>query len=134
MAEATRLPSLSDALEWGGRRIDGMGGRGIGRVMGIHVDAEGGEPRWVVIRLGALSGSTAIPFEHVAEVGGRLWAAYERDWVREAPRIRPNEPLTREQEIELCAHWGIHEGKGRAAEVEEREGGELTAVPGADRD
>ena len=47
-----------------------------------------------LIRLGPLAGCTAIPFEHVAEGAGRLWAAYERDWVREAPRFKPDEALT----------------------------------------
>ncbi|MGB0095024.1 MAG: hypothetical protein WBP81_21130, partial [Solirubrobacteraceae bacterium] len=60
---------------------------------------------------------------------GRLWAAYDRDWIREAPRFRPNESLTALQELELCAHWGVREQHGRAAEVAERGEDEITAVP-----
>ena len=48
---------------------------------------------------------------------GRLWAAYDKDWIREAPRFRPSESLTALQELELCEHWGIQEGQGRAAEL-----------------
>jgi hypothetical protein len=123
------LPSLDEALAWEGMQIDGLGNNTLGRIAGIHVDAEDGEPRWAVIRLGPLAGSTAIPFEHVAEGAGRLWAAYDRDWIREAPRFRPNESLTALQELELCAHWGIREGQGRAAEVAEQDADEITAVP-----
>ncbi len=123
------LPTLEDAQAWDGMQIDGLGNRTLGRIAGIHVDAEDGEPRWAVIRLGPLAGSTAIPFEHVAEGAGRLWAAYDRDWVREAPRFRPDESLTALQELELCAHWGIREGNGRAAEVAEQDADEITAVP-----
>ena len=104
------LPSLDDAITWDGKQIDGLGNKSLGRLAGIHVDANDGEPRWALIRLGPLAGCTAIPFEHVAEGAGRLWAAYERDWIREAPRFRPNESLTALQELELCAHWGIREG------------------------
>ena len=100
------LPTLEDALQWEGLPIDGLGNKTLGRIAGIHVDAESGEPRWALIRLGPLAGCTAIPFEHVAEGAGRLWAAYERDWIREAPRFRPSESLTAMQELELCAHWG----------------------------
>jgi hypothetical protein len=133
MPEATTrttpsLPSLEEALAWDGMQIDGLEGRKLGRVAGIHVDAEDGEPRWIVIRLGRLAGCTAIPHGHVAVGPGRLWAAYEHDWVREAPRFRPTEPLTAVHEIELCAHWGIRERRGRAAEVAGRED-EVTAVP-----
>jgi hypothetical protein len=123
------LPSLDEALGWDGMQIDGLGNKTLGRIAGIHVDAEDGEPRWALIRLGPLAGCTAIPFEHVAEGAGRLWAAYERDWIKEAPRFRPNESLTALQELELCAHWGIREGQGRAAEVAKQDADEITAVP-----
>jgi hypothetical protein len=122
-------PTLKDATGWEGMQIDGLGNKTLGRVAGIHVDAEDGEPRWALIRLGPLAGCTAIPFEHVAEGAGRLWAAYDRDWIREAPRFRPNESLTALQELELCAHWGIREKQGRAAEVAEKDADEITAVP-----
>lgn len=138
MAEAAseqqraELPSLEQAIRWIGMRIDGLGGRTLGRVAGLHVDAEDGEPRWTVIRLGPIAGCTAIPFGHVAEGAGRLWAAYEREWVREAPRFKPNEALTALQELEICAHWGIREGKDRAAEVADRDADEISAVPAED--
>jgi hypothetical protein len=83
----------------------------------------------VVVRLGALAGSTGLPFEHVAEGAGRLWAAYERGWVRNAPRFNPDEALTAEHELELCAHWGIRAGQGRTAELSEHDEEEITAVP-----
>jgi len=127
--ERAPLPTLEEALRWEGLRIDGLGRETLGRIAGIHADATDGEPRWAVIRLGVLAGCTAIPFEHVAEGAGRLWAAYERDWVREAPRFRPHDSLTALQELELCAHWGIREGQGRAAEVAFRDADEVSAVP-----
>src|SRR5436309_11098756 len=123
------LPTLEEALKWNGLRIDGLGNVTLGRVAGIHVDANDGEPRWALIRLGPLAGCTAIPYEHVAEGAGRLWAAYDKDWIREAPRFRPNESLTALQELELCEHWGVREDQGRAAEVAEKDADEITAVP-----
>jgi hypothetical protein len=126
------MPTLEKAKAWEGMQMDGLGNKSLGRIAGIHVDAEDGEPRWALIRLGPLAGCTAIPFDHVAQGAGRLWAAYERDWIREAPRFRPNESLTALQELELCAHWGIREQQGRAAEIAEREADEITAVPAGD--
>jgi hypothetical protein len=126
------LPSLDQTLGWNGMRIDGIGNRSLGRIAGIHVDAEDGQPRWVLIRLGPIAGCTAIPFEHVAEGAGKLWAAYERDWVREAPRFRPTEPLTADQELELCAHWGVRDDRGRSAELSSQDADEITAVPAED--
>jgi hypothetical protein len=116
-------------MKWENLPLDGLGNKTLGRVAGIHLDAEDRKPRWVLIRLGPLAGCTAIPFEHVAAGAGRLWAAYERDWIREAPRFRPNESLTRDQELELCAHWSIGEGQGRAAEIAGRDADAITAAP-----
>jgi hypothetical protein len=127
-----RLPGPDEVRHWVGMRVDGVGNRTIGRVAGIHVDAEDGQPRWAAVRLGPLKGCTAIPFEHVAEGAGRLWAGYERDWVREAPRFRANEALTADNELELCAHWGIRDEVGRAAEVLKHGNDEITAVPATD--
>jgi hypothetical protein len=121
--------SLAEAIEWLEMPIDGLGGTTLGRVAGIHVDAEDGEPRWVLIRLGPLAGCTAIPVEHVAEVAERLWAGYDRDMIHKAPRFRPNESLSAVQELELATHWQIDEGQGRAAEVVDLEASEITAVP-----
>jgi hypothetical protein len=126
---APKLPKLSEVQHWIGLRVDGIGNRTLGRVAGLHVDVEDGEPRWVVIRLGPIAGCTAIPYEHVAEGAGRLWAAYERDWVREAPRFRPGEALSADNERELCAHWAIRENQGRAAQLKGTDGDEISAVP-----
>jgi hypothetical protein len=123
------LPKLEEALEWEGLPVDGLGNKTLGKVAGIHVDAEDGNPRWALIRIGPIAGCTAIPYEHVAEGAGRLLAAYERDWIREAPRFRPHESLTAVQELELCAHWGIGEKQGRAAEVAKLDAEEISAVP-----
>jgi hypothetical protein len=121
--------SLAEAIEWLEMPIDGLGGKTLGRVAGIHLDAEDSEPRWLLIRLGPLAGCTAIPVEHAAEAAERLWCSYDRDWVNKAPRFKPDESLTAAQELELAAHWGIGEERGRAAEVSGRDGDEITAVP-----
>ena len=123
------LPKLEEALKWDGMPVDGLGNKSLGRISGIHVDAEDGDPRWALIKIGPIAGCTAIPFEHVAEGAGRLWAAYERDWIRQAPRFRPHESLTAGQELELCAHWGIGQSQGRAAEVAGKDADDITAVP-----
>lgn len=128
-AGRTRLPSLEEAEHWVGLQVDGLGDRTLGRLAGLHVDAEDGEPRWAVIRLGPVAGCTAIPFEHVAEGAGRLWAGYERGLVRVAPRFKRDEALTAEHERELCEHWGIREQTGRAAEVAHRDPDEISALP-----
>jgi hypothetical protein len=128
-ARRPRLPTLDEARPWIGMRIDGLENRALGRAAGLLVDVDDGQPRWVVVRVGPIAGCTAIPFAHVAEGAGRLWAAYERSWVRQAPRFRPDEALLAGDERDLCAHWGIREDQGRAAEVKGRPEDQVSSVP-----
>jgi hypothetical protein len=121
--------SRAEAIEWLEMPVDGLGGKSLGRVAGIHVDAGDGEPRWLLIKLGPLAGCTAVPVEHTAEAAERLWIPYDRDSIHAAPRFKPDESLSASQELELAAHWGIGEGRGRAAEVADRDADEISAVP-----
>jgi hypothetical protein len=123
------MTELDEARHWIGLKLDGVESKPLGKIAGLHVDAEDGEPRWALVRIGPLAGCTAVPFEHVAEGAGRLWAAYDRDLIREAPRFRPKEALTAQQELELCSYWGIRDDKARAAEVANRDADEISAVP-----
>ncbi|MGZ5333690.1 MAG: PRC-barrel domain-containing protein [Solirubrobacterales bacterium] len=123
------LPSLEEALEWRGLRVDDSGGGSLGKISGIHVDAESNDPKWVIAKIGMFSGEAAIPFEHVAEAGGRLWAAYDRDAVRNSPKLKANQVLSSRQELQLCEHYGIRPKIGRAAELADRDGDDVSAVP-----
>lgn len=129
--EAAPLPSLEEALTWDGEPVDDAGGHKLGRVTGVFADAETGEPKWLVLRMGRLAGEAAVPFEHTAEGGGRVWVAYERDAVRNSPKLSSGQKLTAGQELQLCEHYGIRVGIGRAGEVADREGAEVTAIPAA---
>ena len=121
--------SLADAIEWLEMPVDGLGGKSLGRVAGIHLDVEDEQPRWLLIKLGPLAGCTAVPIDHAAEAAERVWVGYERDRVSGAPRFKPNESLTASQELELASHWGIGEARGRPAELAGRGPDEVTAVP-----
>ncbi len=126
----TAPPSLAEAKGWIGDRVDEIGGSEIGQVHGLFVDAEDGKPSWLIARQGRLKGTlVAIPISNCAGGGGRVWVAHERDPIRSAPVVDPTRPLLREHELTICAHYGIGEGLGRAAEVAGRDGGAVTSQP-----
>jgi PRC-barrel domain len=121
------LPTLAEARGWIGFRVDEIGGSSIARVQDVYVDQESGEPVWLVIKLGRFGKLTALPLRDCAGGTGHLWAAYPRELIRGAPTVEPQTPLTREQELELCAHFGIHDGQARAGEIEGRPEGAVTS-------
>jgi hypothetical protein len=71
-----------------------------------------------------------VPIADCAAGGGRAWVAHGRDAIRSAPVVDPGRPLLREHELTICAHYGIGEHVGRAAEVARHAEGSLTSQPG----
>jgi hypothetical protein len=128
---AAAPPSLGEARGWIGHRVDEIGGGSIGKVHGLFADAGSGEPSWLIAKLGRSGRSlVAIPLRDCAAGGGHVWVAQERETIRSAPVVDPTRPLLREHELTICAHYGIGESVGRAAEVAGRPEGAVTSRPG----
>ncbi len=121
MTDAPAAPppnTLEEARGWIGLRIDEIGGKELGQVYGFFVDADGGAPTWLIARVGRRRGVlVAVPLRDCAAGGGRVWVAHGRETIRRAPVVDPTRPLLREHELTICAHYGIGEAVGRAAEV-----------------
>jgi hypothetical protein len=130
MAEAARL-SAAEAMRWLGADIAELDGDAVGQVQGLFVDADNGEPAWLIARLGRRRRArvVAVPFANCAGAPFGVWVAQEADAIRTAPVVDPTRPLRREHELTICAHFGIGEKVGRAAEVAGREEGGITATP-----
>jgi hypothetical protein len=129
-ASSSAPPALEEAKRWVGNRVDEIGGAEIGQVHGFFADAEAGEPSWLIARQGRFKGTlVAIPISACAAGGSRVWVAHEREAIRGAPVVDPARPLLREHELTICAHYGIGEDLGRAAEVKGREEGSVTSRP-----
>lgn len=130
-------PSADEARKWIGHEVDEMGGAKVGRVQGFFADAAGGEPVWLIAELSRGGHSlrrrpqrlVAIPLRDCAGGGGRVWVAHEREELGTAPTVDPTRPLLREHELAICAHYGIGEKVGRAAEVKGRAEGAVTSQP-----
>jgi hypothetical protein len=131
MSEDASRPSTAEAMGWLGAEVAELGGDQVGQVQGIFVDADSGEPAWLVARLGRRRRArvVALPFSNCAGAPFGVWVAQEADAIRSAPVVDPTRPLRREHELTICAHFGIGENVGRAAEVAPREEGDVTAAP-----
>jgi hypothetical protein len=133
MDETGRRPSTAEAMGWLGADVAGLSGGSVGQAQGLFVDADSGEPAWLVARLGRRRRArvVAVPFSSCAGAPFGVWVAQEADAIRSAPVVDPTRPLRREHELTICAHFGIGENVGRAAEVVSRREGDITATPPA---
>jgi len=130
MSDARHL-ATGEAMGWIGAEVAELGGSSVGQVQGLYLDAESGEPAWLVARLSRRRRArvVAIPFSNCAGAPFGVWVAQEADAIRSAPVVDPTRPLRREHELTICAHFGIGEKVGRAAAVAGRADGEITATP-----
>ncbi|HET7508791.1 MAG TPA: hypothetical protein VFJ65_00940 [Solirubrobacterales bacterium] len=131
MTEGERRPTTAEAMSWLGTDLAELGGSAMGQVQGLYIDAESGEPAWLIARLGRRRRArvVAVPFASCAGAPFGVWVAQEADAIRSAPVVDPTRPLRREHELTICAHFGIGEKVGRAAEVAARAEGGVTATP-----
>jgi len=123
--------STTEAMGWLGTEVADLGGASVGQVQGLFVDADSGEPAWLVARLGRRRRTrvVALPFANCAGAPFGVWVAQEGEAIRSAPVVDPTRPLRREHELTICAHFGIGENAGRAAAVAGREEDDITATP-----
>jgi hypothetical protein len=128
MAEpVSELPGVDEIKGWGGARLDEIGGASVGKVEGVYVDEQSGEPVWLLARIGRFGRHSLVPAGDAVAGAGHVWVPYPRDVLRGAPRIEPGEPIDIEREKELSGHYGI----GRATELSGRPPTAPTARPAA---
>jgi hypothetical protein len=120
-AQAVERPTLEEIHAWKGHRLDEIGGATVGKVEGVFVDAETGDPEWVLARVGRFGNHTLVPARDAVEGVGHVWVPYSRDVIRGAPKVDPVASLSASAERSLLAHYGIAGPAGRAAQLDERE-------------
>ncbi|MGH2961968.1 MAG: PRC-barrel domain-containing protein [Solirubrobacterales bacterium] len=116
-------PGVEEITRWVGARLDEIGGASVGRIEGAYVDAQSGEPVWLLVRVGRFGRRCLVPARDAVAGAGHVWVPYPRDLLRGAPRVEPGEPLDIERERELSSHYGFP----RAAELADRPPGAVTS-------
>jgi hypothetical protein len=100
-------PGLTEAREWIGSRVTDNLGSGLGRLEDVWVDADTGDPAWLLLREGRFASGRykLVPFDGATAGGGQVWLPYERDVVRSSPEIGEQEILTAALGERLRAHY-----------------------------
>ena len=104
MAEA---PSVEETKAWLGWRLDEIGGGSVGKIEGVYVDATSGHVEWLLTKVGRFGRRSLVPARDAVAGVGHVWAPYEREGIRGAPRIEPGQPLDLDREAELSAHYEV---------------------------
>lgn len=130
-AESAR-PTRDEIHGWKGHRLDEIAGDSVGKVEGLFIDAESGEPEWILARLGRFGSHTLVPARDAVEGVGRVWVPYSRDVIRGGPKVDPASSLTASAERSLLDHYGVAGPAGRAEQLAERDPESVSVRPDSD--
>jgi hypothetical protein len=96
-----------------GRTLWGIDDHRSGRIDAIYVNSGTGEPEWVAVRTGGAFGTKVVfaPVTKVARQGQHAVVAFEKTYVKNAPRAHIRGALSPAEKDELCRYYGIDRGQ-----------------------
>jgi uncharacterized protein (TIGR02271 family) len=102
------MPDLDTIRGWEGRTlVDRDGGR-IGTIDAIYLDDRTGQPEWALVNTG-LFGTKAsfVPLAQATQTGDDIVVPYDKQLVKDAPRVDPDGQLSEVEERQLWRHYGL---------------------------
>ncbi|NQX03351.1 PRC and DUF2382 domain-containing protein [Rathayibacter sp. VKM Ac-2856] len=102
MIDSTSIDSIH------GSTVYGSDGDKIGSVEQVYVSDESGAPVWATVRTGLFGTSESfVPLEGADLAGDRVTVAYDKSFVKDAPRIDADGSLTEDEEAELYRYYNL---------------------------
>ncbi|QHC67320.1 DUF2382 domain-containing protein [Rathayibacter sp. VKM Ac-2759] len=112
MIDSTAIDSII------GSPVHGSDGDKIGSVEQVYVADETGTPVWATVRTGLFGTSESfVPLEGASFDDGRLSVAYDKSFVKDAPRIDADGALNADEEADLYRYYNLT-GAASASETE----------------
>jgi uncharacterized protein (TIGR02271 family) len=132
------MPDVDTVRSWQGATMVDRDGDRVGTIDAVYVDDQSGQPEWALVNTGLFgTKSTFVPIAQAASSGDQVQVPYEKQLIKDAPRIDPDGHLSEAEEQELWRHYGLDYGAGytdRAAQARATEDVDLPAGGEADYD
>lgn len=123
------MHSLEEARGWVDARVDDVYGSRVGDVVDVYYDPEAREVHWMLIRVGSSDGPlTLVPVHYSIASRAHVWVPLTKDLITRAPELEGARALSRDDELELCFHYGGMRKRSEA--LKRRPPVDVTAVPG----
>jgi uncharacterized protein (TIGR02271 family) len=120
------MPDLDTVRSWQGATMVDRDGDKVGPVEAIYLDDQTGEPEWALVNTG-LFGTRAsfVPIAQASGSGGQVQVPYDKQQVKDAPRVDPDQHLSEAEEQELWRHYGLDYDSGYPTDTadQDRDGG-----------
>ena len=85
----------------------------VGRIADVYADDTTGQPEWLAVETGFFGTKlNFVPLTGAEVYGDTVYIGYDRDLIKDAPRIDAEGHLEPDEESALYAHYGINGGDG----------------------
>ncbi|HEX2411332.1 MAG TPA: PRC and DUF2382 domain-containing protein [Solirubrobacteraceae bacterium] len=113
-----------DVLALRGQELYGSDGEKLGTIEEIYLDTESNEPAWALITTGLFATKQSfVPLGGMGQRGENATVPYDKETVKDAPKVDPDGRLSEREEEELYRHYGRDYGTS-----------DTTGWTGSDRD
>jgi uncharacterized protein (TIGR02271 family) len=105
------MPDIDTVRTWQGRTmLDRDGGR-IGTIDAIYLDDQTGQPEWALVNTGLFgTKSSFVPLAQASQAGDDVRVPYDKQLVKDAPRVDIDQHLSEAEEQRLWRHYGLDYG------------------------
>jgi uncharacterized protein (TIGR02271 family) len=102
------MPDIDTVRGWQGRTLVDRDGDRIGSIDAIYLDDRTGQPEWALVNTG-LFGTKAsfVPLAQATQTGDDIVVPYDKQLVKDAPRVDPDGQLSEAEERQLWRHYGL---------------------------
>ena len=102
------MPDIDTVRAWQGRTLVDRDGDRIGTIDAIYLDDQTGQPEWALVNTGLFgTKSTFVPLAQATQTGDEVRVPYDKQLVKDAPRIDPDGHLSEAEERRLWRHYGL---------------------------
>ena len=102
------MPDIDTVRSWQGATMVDPDGDKIGTIESIYVDDQTGEPEWALVNTGLFgTKSSFVPLAQASGTGDQVQVPYDKQLVKDAPRVDTDQHLSEAEEQELWRHYGL---------------------------
>jgi uncharacterized protein (TIGR02271 family) len=102
------MPDVGTVRSWQGATMVDRDGDRVGTIDAIYVDDQTGEPEWALVNTGLFGTKTTfVPIAQATSSGDQVQVPYEKQLIKDAPRIDPDGHLSEAEEQQLWRHYGL---------------------------
>src|SRR4029453_2892241 len=83
-------------------------GATVGTISEFYLDRETGHPTWALVNTGLFGATqTFVPLVHATEISDGLQVPYQKNHIKDSPKVDLHDELSPQEEAELFAHYGV---------------------------